>query len=125
LTFTYSGNIPQQIYGTTLLGVMSTPKFQLPVNTLISFNLFLEAWVDQSGNATGAVSAFDTLYFPLDRPVFNLPDGYSAAIYGLNVIDNRVAGGGGNSVPEPGTLGLLAAGLLGLLGVISRRRRGA
>jgi hypothetical protein len=130
-TFTYSGNIPQQIYGVVqggvlhLDGITTTDDFELPVNTPIVLDLFLNAWVTNIWDAVGAVGAYDTLYFPLGGPVFNLPLGYSAAIYGLNVIDNRVGGGGGSRVPEPGPLVLAVAGLLALGLTWPRRRRAA
>ena len=39
---------------------------------------------------SGGMNAMHTNSFPTDRPVFNLPDGYSAFIDGMNVVDNRV-----------------------------------
>jgi hypothetical protein len=73
-----------------------------------------------SGDSAGQITALDTLYFPLNGAVFNLPDGYSAEIAGLNVDGNRVVSTNG-TVPEPGTLALLGLGLAGV--AASRRRR--
>lgn len=76
--------------------------------------------LENSGDASGGVYAMDTLYFPLNGPVFNLPYGYSATIAGLNVVDNRVVRDDGGTVPEPGTLALLG---LGFAGIAATRRR--
>lgn len=66
-----------------------------------------------SGNGFGYGEAkfFNTFYFPKSGPVFNLPDGYTASVAGLNVENNRVVGGDVGEVPEPGTYALVGAGL--------------
>jgi len=117
-SFTYAGSLGP-VPGTVLRsGISVTPLFSVPVGVPIDMWLSLSGSVEQIGDAVGAVYAMDTLYFPLSGPVFNLPDGYTATIVGLNVEDNRVVRG---TVPEPGSLALLGLGLAGL--GLSRRRK--
>jgi len=51
-------------------------------------------------------------------PIFDVPVGGRALFY----IAGTGGGGGGTTVPEPGTLALLSAGLLGML-IVTRRNR--
>jgi hypothetical protein len=93
---------------------VSTYETLVMANTPIAFEMRLSAWVSGFAGGGGYAHALNTLYFPKDGPVFDLPDGYSAVIYGLNVEGNRVIGqpnGGGGEVPEPGTYGLVGAAL--------------
>ncbi|MFN7938719.1 MAG: hypothetical protein U0R19_35645 [Bryobacteraceae bacterium] len=96
-----------------------TPTFTLPTNMNIRLIMNLTAAVAGGiGTSTGYAQAFNSLYFPLDGPVFNLPDGYTASIQGMNVENNRVLVD--NSVPEPTTWSLAGAAL-GCLAVGRRR----
>lgn len=101
---------------------IKTPQVLVPVNTPLSFFMLLQAWIGQFGDAYGYADASNTLYFPIDGPVFDLPEGYSAEIFGMNVTGNRVVlpDDPGGEIPEPAAAGLTALGLAGFL--ILRRR---
>lgn len=104
---------------------ISTPELLVMANTPYSLNMSLSAWVLGAFGGGGYAEALNTLYFPKDDPVFDLPDGYSAVIYGLNVEGNRVIGqpnGGGGEVPEPSTFGMVGAAAAAVL--LRRLRKG-
>ncbi|MEP7366467.1 MAG: PEP-CTERM sorting domain-containing protein [Acidobacteriota bacterium] len=127
-TSSQTGNLVFQASGPTVCPTACpgvTPTINAPTNTPILFRMSILAGVDGFlGTSFGFAEASNTLYFPLTGPVFNLPAGFSASIAGLSVEDNRVVGldtGGGGSVPEPATCGLVGAGLA--LAALFRRRR--
>lgn len=93
--------------------LIPSPVFMVPVNTPVTFTMELLARVE-SGMGVASASFENTLYFPIGQNVFNLPnDEYTADMPGLSVYDNRVVlPDGGVEVPEPGTMALMAAGLL-------------
>jgi hypothetical protein len=64
-----------------------------------------------SAQGAGTSNFGSTVRFPLDRPVFDLPPGYTVNSASAGIVDNHV-------VPEPTTGALLGLGLAGL----SRRR---
>jgi hypothetical protein len=101
-----------------------TPTVTVAANTLIPLGLTLYAFVDGAGHGYGRASAFDSLTFPIGEDVFNLPDGYTAVIYGMNVENNRVVGQDEPpiGVPEPATL-LPAGAALAALAIRRRTRR--
>ena len=100
--------------------VVTTNAITLPVNTpvTIMFDLSLSCsagmYNDTGGNALCAANFGNTISFATDRPVFNLPAGYS--------VNSASAGISGNAIvaPEPASLTLLAAAAL-----LRRRRRAA
>ena len=105
-----------------------TQEVTLQANTQYAFSMqLITSTGGGTGDSSGWANAHDTLYFPLDGPVFNLPDGYSAVIYGLSVEGNRVAGldtgDGGGQVPEPAT-SAMAGGGLALAALLRRRKKG-
>jgi len=100
---------------------ITSPEFWIRTNTPLDFRMLLTAEVGTgTGTSYGAASAYDTFYFPLSGPVFNLPAGYDATIYGMNVEGNRVVGV--TTVPEPSSAGTVALGLL-LMALLRRRAR--
>jgi hypothetical protein len=106
----------------TIDGSFQTPTFLVPVDTPLLLTVVLSASatvVTRDGAPVNAVTAFDhTLRFPLDGPVFNLPEGYRADSLQAGIVNNVSA------VPLPPTLWLFAAGLAAI-GVRLRPRGGA
>lgn len=102
---------------------LATPTVTVAANTLVPLNMTLYAFVDGAGQGYGRASAYDSLTFPIGEDVFNLPNGYTAVIYGMNVENNRVVGQEEPpiGVPEPATL-LPAGAALAVL-VIRRSRK--
>ncbi len=127
----YTGTLSEQSSGVTGIKVTRTGSLAMPgtncstpcslsttdvlvnANTLVPLHMSLSTGVSGIGDGHGVASAANTLYFPKEGPVFNLPDGYTAVIYGMNVEDNRVLGepDSGGAVPEPGTWALVGGGL--------------
>lgn len=99
---------------------ITTKTVNLTTNTDHFFRLQVDSRVTSStGNYTGEVDALTGgLAFPTAGPVFNLPEGYTASIDGLGVVDNRWV----TAVPEPESGALLALGLLGVAASLHRRR---
>ncbi|NWF85136.1 MAG: hypothetical protein HXY18_15065 [Bryobacteraceae bacterium] len=75
----------------------------------------------QASHEYGRASACDSLTFPIGEDVFNLPGGYTAVIYGMNVENNRVAGQDEPPIGIPGPATLLPAG--SALAALAIRRR--
>jgi PEP-CTERM motif len=99
--------------------LITTKTVNLNTNVDHFFRLQLNTQViSGTGDYTGAVDAF--LGFPTDGFVFNLPEGYTASIEGMGVVDNRWI----SAVPEPGSQALLVLGLLGVAARLHRRRFG-
>ena len=100
---------------------LQTAGFAVPLNTPVTVNLFLE--IDLGAADAGHTAGADfghSFDFPLGGDLFNLADGVTVNEPDTFVTDNRFAPPGVARVPEPGTLGLLVAGLA-LLG--ARRLR--
>ncbi len=104
---------------------LATSLFTLPVNTPFTLDLSLRADVFLSvsyreGYITSALSDFgSTLTFATDRPVFDLPAGYSAHSVDAGIVNNAFA----SAVPEPGGGALAALGLVVMGGCSQLRRR--
>ena len=137
-TFTINGSYLQDAQGTLdiLIGGTGAGQFgQLIVNG----NAVLDGTLDVelfggfdpeageifeilSGNISGA---FAKVLFPtLSDGLFFKLDQEKNGVF-LDVLTGTGGGGGGTSMPEPGSLMLLASGLAGLLGIRARSRRAA
>ena len=100
----------------TVSGILTTPPLgNIPLNTpvLIAFTLELQG----GGNANSLFK----LDFPSGGPVFNLPDGITANAPDASLVNNTFAPAG--TVPEPGSLILLGAGLTAVGGLTRRKSR--
>ncbi len=90
--------------------VISSQTFNVPVNTPFSLELSLSANAGAVGreNQTfyleSTTNFNNTLTFAADRPVFNLPGGYTINSVEAGILNNAVA------VPEPRTLALIFVG---------------
>lgn len=104
---------------------LATSLFTLPVNTPFTLDLSLgvSAFLSvayREGYITSALSDFGgTLSFATDRPVFDLPAGYSAHSVDADIVNNAFA----SAVPEPGGGALVALGLAFMGGWSQLRRR--
>jgi hypothetical protein len=109
--------------------VLTTDPFTVTANT--PFSLYFQLSVATTagltdggaGNASGSADFSKTLTFVDDRPVFDLPSGYTANSLEAGIVDNRFgADNGPASVPEPATFLQFALGLTGLLTASGLRR---
>lgn len=102
-------------------GVFTSTTLIVPVGVAVPLSLRIIVGTNgasRDGASVGAASNFlDTLTLATDRPVFNLPQGYSAHSLAARIVDNRV-----QVVPLPSTVYLLGAALLALF---RPRRAGA
>ena len=107
---------------------MQSPVFEVYAGQVNTLRLWAQATVD-SGNGTGngIASFLNTFGFDPNKPVFNLPDGYTVTVAGLNVVNNRLVDpNAGSEIPEPGTYALVGAGLAAAVCVRRRvRSRGS
>ncbi len=128
--FYYSNGVASPPTTTGLLmdwgpgNIVTTPLWTLPVNVPFTLTLQLDVAADVSvilsdGYVTSALSDFGkTLSFATDRPVFSLPEGYSANSAEAGVVNNIFTA----PVPEPASGVLAALGLL-VVGFRARQRR--
>jgi hypothetical protein len=110
--------------------VLTTDLFTVTANT--PFSLFFQLGVlagvglrdGGAGNASGGADFSNTLTFVDDRPVFDLPNGYTANSLEAGIVNNRFApADDAPVVPEPACLVQLAVGIAGLAAWKWRRRR--
>jgi hypothetical protein len=89
-------------------GVVTTDSFLVPLNTAVTVRLQMTVQVlsNMQDTAEGAASStgqfYQSLSFATDRPVFDLPVGYTA-----NSVTGGIINNGYQPVPEPGTTALL------------------
>jgi hypothetical protein len=93
-------------------------------NNLIYMGIDVRANADQNGAQPGlaahAIGLYGhTLSFASGRPVIDLPEGWTVNSVGANIVDNRWVD---NSVPEPSTLVLGIAVVVGLSSVTLRKK---
>jgi len=139
-TFEINMDLPFRAPGFTVTGTTgpNTVDAQLTTTTGIAtvgqlYGIHMTMWgqtyVTFGGSAT--IDFLHTFGFPSDRPVFNLPDGYTANA-GNYLVNNRLVGAApvASEVPEPGTLTLVGMSIAGLVvrrsvsggGWLARRR---
>ena len=123
------------VTGTTALPAIDAQLTTVSGTAVVGQGYVLElrltglTYVNSGTSAT--LDFLHTFGFPSDRPVFNLPDGYTANA-GDYLVNNRFVGATAPpaAVPEPGTLTLVGMTIAGLLvrrklsggGWIARRR---
>jgi hypothetical protein len=109
--------------------VLTTDPFTVTANTPFSLTFSLSDVTSAAisdggaGNATAIADFSNTLTFVDDRPVFDLPNGYTANSLEAGIIDNRFTpADGAAAIPEPSTL-VMSSILLGIFGVVWSFRR--
>lgn len=94
-------------------GVFTSTTLTVPVGVAVPLGLRVivgAGGASRDGASFAAtVNFLDTLHLATDRPVFNLPTGYSAHSLSARIVDNRV-----QVVPLPSSLYLLGVALLAL-----------
>ena len=100
---------------------LTTSQFEASLQAPLSVSIAISAITGMdAGNVSSAfVDFYNSGTFAVGRPVFNLPDGYTANA-GNYLVNNRY-GAVVSPVPEPGTLALFSLGLAAL--GLSRRRK--
>ena len=107
--------------------VLQTPVWTLPVNTPFTVTLLLPTSatvgvVFSDSYVTAALGDFGhTLGFATDRPVFDLPAGYTAHSADAGIVNNLFT----TPVPEPASWAMAALGLAAVGAGARRRRRRA
>ena len=102
---------------------LTTPSFTVTVGVpfTVSIDLQLSGEFLRADGSSIVGDLAHTLTYHQNGPVFNLPTGYTAN--GLNVTSNTYGAAAPTTpVPEPGTIGLMASGLV-LIGIARRRRK--
>ena len=106
--------------GTTVSGTLLSQSVLVPLNTPVSIFFELEALTAAANVGESAFADFShSLDFPLNGPVFNLPDGVTANSATSFIVDNRFTPPA-LAVPEPATVALMALGLAALVGLARR-----
>ncbi|MEP0846615.1 MAG: hypothetical protein HRF50_07305 [Phycisphaerae bacterium] len=73
---------------TNVNGRLSSSPASFPVNTPLTYELYISAATGVRGLGTPTATTHVRMQFPIGEPVFLLPDGYTVNCPTLNIVDN-------------------------------------
>ena len=96
--------------------LVASMKMRVDFGHLITISMTSIGNVQGEAGSSSSSFADYLLTLPTDRPVFSLPDGFTAWSDDWHIVDNHWCPNGCAPVPEPGSALLLAAGIAALPG---------